>query len=233
MPAADRPPRLGVIGGTFDPPHCGHLVLAEDAHVQLRLDRVLFVLAGQPPHKPGRPITPVHHRVAMVEVAIADNPAFALSRVDLDRPGPHYTVEMLALLRQEHPEAELFFLMGGDSLAEFPAWRDPAGIVRQARLAVMQRPGYEPDLAALERTVPGIRERLVWLDAPYLDIASSDLRRRARGGLPLRYLVPLPVEDYIHAHRLYRAIATEVERAVINPGEESNRCSGDGGNELG
>jgi len=159
IPAADSPPRLGVIGGTFDPPHYGHLVLAENGCVQLGLERVLFVLAGQPPHKPNRPITPVHHRLAMVEAAIAGEPAFALSRVDLDRPGPHYTVETLALLRREYPEAELFFLMGGDSLADFPGWYDSAGIVRQARLAVMQRPGYEPDLAKLERAVPGIRER--------------------------------------------------------------------------
>jgi len=197
--------RLGVLGGTFDPPHYGHLVLAEAARVQLRLERVLFVPAGQPPHKPGRPITPAHHRVAMVEAAIADNPAFALSRVDLDRAGPHYTVEMLALLRQEYPGAELYFLMGEDSLVEFPTWRDPAGIVRQAHVAVMPRPGYEPDLAALERAVPGVRERLVWLDAPWLDITASDLRRRVREGLPLRYLVPPPVEVYIREHRPYGA----------------------------
>jgi len=142
----------------------------------------------------------------MVEAAVADNPAFALSRVDLDRPGPHYTVDMLALLQREYPGAELFFLMGGDSLAQFLAWRDPASIVRQARLAVMQRPSYEPDLAALEQTIPAIRERLVWLDAPYLDIAASDLRRRAGDGLPLRYLVPPAVEAYIRERRLYRAL---------------------------
>jgi nicotinate-nucleotide adenylyltransferase len=199
----DRPLRLGVIGGTFDPPHYGHLVLAENSRVQLWLDRVLFVLAGQPPHKPGWPISPAHHRVAMVEAAIADNPAFTLSRVDLDRPGPHYTTEMLALLRQEYPEGELTLLIGGDSLAQFLTWRDPAGIVRQARLAVMQRPGYEPGLEMLGQAVPGLHERVVWIDAPYLDIAASDLRQRVREGLPLRYLVPPPVEAYIREHRLY------------------------------
>lgn len=196
---------LGILGGTFDPPHYGHLALAENGRAQLKLDRVLFVPAGQQPLKSGRAITPARHRVAMVEAAIADNPAFAVSRIDLDRPGPHYTVEMLALLRQEHPGAELFFLMGGDSLADFLAWRDPASIARQAVLAVMARPGYEPDLAALERSIPHIRERLVWLDAPHLDISASDLRRRARAGLPLRYLVPPPVESYIREHRLYRS----------------------------
>ena len=197
---------LGILGGTFDPPHYGHLALAENGRAQLELDRVLFVPAGQQPLKPDRPTAPAHHRVAMVEAAIADNPVFAVSRVDLDRPGPHYTVERLALLRQEYPSVELYFLMGGDSLADFLAWRDPVGIVRQARLAVMHRPGCEPDLTALERSIPHIRERLVWLDAPHLDIAASDLRRRAREGLPLRYLVPPSVEAYICEYHLYEAL---------------------------
>ena len=198
--------RLGVLGGTFDPPHYGHLTLAENGRVQLDLDRVLFVPAGQPPHKPSRPITPAHHRVAMVEAAIADNPAFVLSHVDLGRAGPHYTVETLTLLWQEYPAAELFFLMGGDSLSKFLTWRDPAGIVQQARLAVMQRPGREPDLTALEQSVPGIRERLVWLDVPHLDVSSSGLRQRVRHGLPLRYLVPPAVEAYVREQRLYEAL---------------------------
>ncbi len=168
---------------------------------------MLFVPAGQPPHKPDQPATPTHHRVALIEAAIADNPGLVLSRVDLDRPGPHYTVDMLMRLQQEHPGAELVFLMGGDSLAEFLHWRDPAGIVQRAWLAVMRRPGYEPDLAALEQAVPGLRERLLWIDAPLLDIASSDLRRRVREGLPLRYLVPPPVEAYIREHRLYETLS--------------------------
>lgn len=196
--------RLGVIGGTFDPPHYGHLALAESARVQLGLARVLFVPAGEPPHKPARPITAGHHRAAMVEMSIADNPAFALSRVDLDRPGPHYTVDSLALLQRQHPEAVLYFLIGGDSLAQFITWRDPAGIVRQAWLAVMERPGYEPDLGELEQAVPGLRERLVWLDVPRLAISASDLRRRVGQGLPIRYLVPLSVEAYVREHGLYR-----------------------------
>lgn len=194
---------LGVLGGTFDPPHYGHLALAENARVQLRLERVLFVPAGQQPLKRDRAITSARHRAAMVEAAIADNPGFALSRVDLDRPGPHYTTDTLALLRKAHPEAELFFLVGGDSLAQLAAWHDPAGIVQQARLAAMPRPGWEVDLGELEQAVPGVCERLVWLDTPCLDIAASDLRRRARQGLPLRYLVPPAVEAYIYKHRLY------------------------------
>lgn len=193
-----------MIGGTFDPPHYGHLVLAENGRAQLDLDGVLFVPAAQPPHKPEQPITEARHRVAMVEAAIADNESFALSRVDLDRPGPHYTVDMLGILNETYPGARLFFLMGGDSLAEFLSWRDPAGIVEQAHLAVMQRPGWEADLASLEEALPDIRERLAWLDAPHLQISGTDLRRRLREGLPIRYLVPPRVHDYVREHALYR-----------------------------
>ena len=194
---------LGILGGTFDPPHYGHLALAENARVQIRLDRVLFVPAGQQPLKRNQDITPAHHRAAMVKAAITDNPGFSLSRVDLDRPGPHYTTDTLALLQAAYPEADLFFLIGGDSLAQLAAWHDPAGIVQQARLAVMPRPGWDVDWEELEQTVPGIRERLLWLDAPCLDISATDLRRRARQELPLRYLLPPAVEAYIHEHRLY------------------------------
>jgi nicotinate-nucleotide adenylyltransferase len=200
--------RLGVIGGTFDPPHYGHLVLAENARMQLSLVEVLFVPAGQPPHKPRRPVTPAHHRAAMVEAAIAGNPAFALSGVDMDRPGPHYTVDMLGILTSAYPDAALFFLMGGDSLAEFASWRDPSGIVAQAQIAVMKRPGWEADWESLAEAVPGIQGRLTLLDVPYLAISGTDLRRRARAGLPIRYLVPPAVEQYVRQHGLYRSQAS-------------------------
>lgn len=196
--------RIGVLGGTFDPPHYGHLALAETARVQIGLNQVLFVPAGTPPHKLGSLPSPTTHRIALVEAAIADNPAFRLSRVDLDRPGPHYTVDTLALLREIYADAELYFLMGSDSLAEFLSWRDPAGIVRQAILAVMERPGWVADIDALQRAIPGIRDRILWLDAPRLDISASDLRRRVRVGLPIRYLVPPAVEAYIREHGLYQ-----------------------------
>ncbi|MCX7680716.1 MAG: nicotinate-nucleotide adenylyltransferase [Anaerolineae bacterium] len=194
---------IGVLGGTFDPPHYGHLVLAENARVQLGLERVLFVPAGQPPHKPEGPITSPGHRLGMVHAAIADHPAFELSRVDLDRRGPHYTVDTLARLRQEWPEAQLFFLLGEDSLHQLPLWHNPTGIIRLARLAVMPRPGYTVDIDALEQTIPGISDYLTWLDVPHLDISSSDLRRRIRAGLPIRYLTPPLVEEYIRKHHLY------------------------------
>jgi len=180
--------------------------------VQLQLERVLFVPAGQPPHKPQRPITLAHHRAAMVEIAIADNPAFALSRVDLDRPGPHYTVDMLALLREAYSGSILYFLIGEDSLSEFTTWRDPVGILRQARLAVMPRPGWETGgsnepteaLNALEQAAPEGQKQLVWIDAPRLEISGTDLRRRVREGLPIRYLLPPSVGDYVREHCLYR-----------------------------
>ncbi len=199
--------RLGVIGGTFDPPHYAHLVLAETARVQLGLECVLFVPAGQPPHKAGRPLAAAEDRAALVQAAIADNPAFRLSRVDLERPGPHFTVETLALLQAQHPGASLFLLIGGDSLAEMHHWRDPSGIVRQATLAVMPRPGYRIEMEALERLAPGIGARIIWLDAPALDISSTDLRRRLHQGLPVRYLVPPAVEAYLRQHALHAEVS--------------------------
>ncbi len=204
-------PCLGILGGTFDPPHYGHLALAETARVQLGLATVLFVPAGDPPHKPQQPLTCATLRTEMVELAIADNPFFALCRVDLERPGPHFTVDMLEIIHQQYPAAELTFLMGGDNLVHLLKWRDPQGVVRQARLGAMARPGWqdgadeerEQVVARLAQQLPTIRERLVWLDAPRLDISGSDLRRRVRLGLPLRYLVPPAVEDYVQAQRLY------------------------------
>jgi nicotinate-nucleotide adenylyltransferase len=193
------------MGGTFDPPHYGHLVLAENARVQLGLGHVAFVPAGEPPHKPECPITPAHHRAAMVDAMVADNPAFVLSYVDLERPGPHYTVDMLAAFRARYPGAALFFLMGGDSLAEFLSWRNPSRIVEQVRLAVMRRAGWEADVASLARGLPGICERLAWIDAPHLEISGTELRRRVRDGLPIRYLLPPSVERYIREHGLYRS----------------------------
>ena len=197
--------RLGVLGGTFDPPHNGHLALAGAALSQLDLDRVLWVPAGTPPHKPDRPVTPAHPRVAMIEAAIAGVAPFVISSVDLNRPGPHYTVDTLALLQDQHPGATLFFLMGGDSLAEFLTWRDPAGIVRQAHLAVMRRPGQRPDLTALRQVIPQIDRRLVWLDVDRLDVSSTELRRQVRQGRSIQGQIPPAVATYVQSHQLYRA----------------------------
>jgi nicotinate-nucleotide adenylyltransferase len=196
--------RLGILGGTFDPPHIAHLVLADQARRQLNLARVLFVPAGQPPHKLDRAVSSVEHRVAMTRLAIAGEAGAELSRVDVDRPGPHYTADMLALLQAEHPDARLYLLVGSDSLRDLMAWHAPARVLAQARLAVMRRPGAEPDWHSLESCLPGIAERVDWVDAPWLDISSTDIQRRVRERLSIRYLVSEAVERYIIEHDLYR-----------------------------
>jgi nicotinate-nucleotide adenylyltransferase len=197
--------RIGVLGGTFDPPHIAHLIMADQARSQLKLSRVLFVPAGQPPHKLDRPVSPVEHRVTMTQLAIAGEARFALSRVDMDRPGPHYTADMLALIHTLHPNDRLYLLIGSDSLRDLLNWRDPARVVAQARLAVMRRWGAAPDMRALEVAIPGIFEKIEWVDAPWLDISSTAIQRRVRAGLSVRHLVPVAVERYIIEHGLYRA----------------------------
>ena len=149
-------------------------------------------------------VTPIEHRLNMLAWAIAGNPFFEISRADIDRPGPHYTVDLLMVLREQHPEATFFCLMGADSLVDLPRWRDPHRLIRMTWLAVMPRPGYVVHMPLLEQALPGIGKRIVWLDAPFLDIASHDLRRRVRSGGSIRYLVPPEVEAYIYAHGLYR-----------------------------
>lgn len=202
--------RIGILGGTFDPPHYGHLILAELAADSLALDRVLFVPAADPPHK-GALRSSAEHRVAMVERAIAGNPRFALSRVDLDRPGPQYSVEMVRLLQGERPEATLAFLIGGDSLRDLPQWSRPDELIRLVRLGVMRRPGSAPDLTQLERELPGIRERVDWIDAPQIEISASALAQRVRAGLSIRYQTPDAVRAYIEEHRLYYTSIKTVE----------------------
>ncbi|MBC7258415.1 MAG: nicotinate-nucleotide adenylyltransferase [Chloroflexi bacterium] len=196
--------RLGVFGGTFDPVHYGHLVAAEEVRYRLRLDKVLFVPAGMPPHKLDHDITPTRHRVAMLELAIASNPGFALSRVDIDRHGPCYTVDTLALLHEEYgPGTELFFLMGMDSLAEILTWKDPERLIRLAQIVVVGRPGFQADVDELDKVLPGAAERISIVDTPLMEVSSSDIRQRVREGAPIRYQVPETVEAYIRAHRLY------------------------------
>jgi nicotinate-nucleotide adenylyltransferase len=198
--------RVGVFGGTFDPIHYGHLLAAEEAHWRLGLAEVLFAPAAQPPHKPGQPISAAEQRVAMVELAIAGNPHFRLSRVDLDRPGPHYTVDTIPLLQSElGPEAELYLIIGLDSLVKLHTWREPARLIRLCRLVVVSRPGQQLALGELEATMPGIGERLHLLETPPIGIAAEDLRRRVREGQSIKYQVPQAVEEYIYAYGLYTA----------------------------
>ncbi|PWH18923.1 MAG: nicotinic acid mononucleotide adenylyltransferase [Ardenticatenia bacterium] len=199
--------RLGILGGTFDPIHFGHLLAAETAREQLRLDRVVFAPAAQPPHKQGQPISPIEHRVAMVWLAIVNNLYFLLSLVDVERPGPHYTLDTVRLLRAEYAidAEETYLVIGADSLTQLPTWHEPRQLIRLCRLAVVTRPHHLVDMAALEHDLPGITERVDWVEMPALDIASSDLQRRVRAGRSIRYQAPEAVMRYIAEHCLYRS----------------------------
>jgi nicotinate-nucleotide adenylyltransferase len=207
--------RIGLFGGTFDPPHFGHLVLAEWARVRLRLERVLFMPAGTPPHKRGRPLTAATHRLAMARLAVRGNPAFQVSDLEARRGGPSFTVDTLRALHARDPEARLYFLMGADSLADFAGWHEPQAIARLATLVVAGRPGSGDRAALLGRRFRSLvagrstasargRGRVVVLDNPLVAVSSSELRARARAGLSLRYLVPDAVAAYVERHGLYR-----------------------------
>lgn len=197
------PNRVGVFGGTFDPVHIGHLVVAEEAAASQRLDIVLFVPAGDPPHKPGAPITAADHRVRMLELAVATCPHFKVSRIDVDRPGPHYTVDMLRVVAAAWPGAALFAILGCDSLNDLPTWRAPRQILAAATMLVAGRPGVECDLSDLTAALPGIGDRTVFLDAPLIGVSATDVRHRVAGGRPIRHQVPAAVEAYIRRHGLY------------------------------
>lgn len=193
--------RIGILGGTFDPPHIGHLVIADQARAQLGLDRIWFTPVGQPPHKSNT--SPAEHRVAMTRLAIEENDAFEVCLVDVERPPPHYTVHLFEELRRRHPTDEFWFIVGADALIDMPRWQQPRRILELAQVAVAHRPRYRPNLEEIEAALPGIAHSLVWVDTPLTDLASNDLQRRARMGLPLRYVVTREVADYIHANNLY------------------------------
>lgn len=197
--------RIGVFGGTFDPPHIGHLILAGEAVFQFGLSRLLWVLTPDPPHKQEIPITPLAHRLAMLQGVIADNPAFELSRLEIDRPGPHYTIDTVRLLAAREPQAEIVLLIGGDSLRDLPTWRLAADLAAAvSKIGVMRRPGDFADLPALEAEIPGVTEKIHFIDALLQPVSSSELRRRIAAGEMYRYYVPPSVYEYIETHRLYR-----------------------------
>jgi nicotinate-nucleotide adenylyltransferase len=195
--------RLGLLGGSFDPPHNGHLLLARAACAQLGLGRVLWVVTADPPHKQDAGMSLVADRIDMVLAAIGPEPAFALSRVDVDRPGPHWAADTVALLAAEHPGAELVYLMGGDSLRDLPTWGRPREFLACCTLGVLRRPGDDVDLAALEQVLPGITARTTFVNVPPLDISSTAIRRRVRAGLPIDRLVPPAVAALIAERGLY------------------------------
>jgi len=197
--------RVGVIGGTFDPIHTGHLIIAEGARDALDLQRVIFVPAGQPPHKRSSRISPAEHRLEMVRLAIAGNGYFTASRVDIDREGPSYTVDTIRLLHDAWgSDVRIYFLIGGDSLAELPTWYQPQRLLEICQVVAVPRPGYELDLESLDVEIPGAAERIQMLSMPLVDLSATEIRDRVRDRRSIRYLVPDAVERYIYRHRLYR-----------------------------
>jgi nicotinate-nucleotide adenylyltransferase len=201
--------RIGLLGGTFDPIHYGHLVVAEEVRSGLGLAEMIFIPAGEPPHKQEDIITPARHRLAMLELALASNPHCSISLVDVEREGPSYTVDTLRLLRRKWgSQADMFFVIGWDSLEELSGWREPEALLEQlTRLVAVQRPGYEeaPEYrAGLEQRLPNLKQRLLTMAAPQLEISATDLRQRVAEGRPIKYQLPEAVERYIAQHGLYR-----------------------------
>ncbi len=202
---ASRYHRIGIFGGTFDPIHIGHLILAEEAWFQLSLSCVYLVPAGDPPHKQARKLTPVADRLRMCELATLDIDYIKVSRIDADRPGPNYTSDMVRLVgRQVDPQMEIYFLMGMDSLRDLPTWHEASWLVENCTLVALSRHDVKLDWQKLEAELPGVRERVIILDMPELEIASHTIQERVRKGQPIRHQVPRPVEEYIYAHHLYR-----------------------------
>jgi nicotinate-nucleotide adenylyltransferase len=199
------PPILGLFGGTFDPPHVGHLILAAEADAQLELDRLYWILTADPPHKRGQVISSLEHRLAMVKLAIAHNSRFELSTVEIDRPGPHYALETVEVIAKLNPSADLVYIMGGDSLCDLPTWHRPADFVAALKnVGVLRRPGDSIDLTALEKIIPGLSDKVRYLKAPLLDIAAHEIRQRISDDRPFRYFLPPAVFEYISEHKLYQ-----------------------------
>ena len=196
--------RLGILGGTFDPVHRGHLALARAARDELSLDEVLFLPAGQPWRKAGQKIGSNEHRLAMLRRALEGEAAFRVLRLELERPGPSYTADTLEALRDDRPEDELFFLLGEDALMDLPNWERPQRILELAMLAVARRADTSPKaLEETERRLPGLGERVIWLKMPAVAVSATEIRERVREGQPIGGLVPATVEEYIRKQGLY------------------------------
>jgi nicotinate-nucleotide adenylyltransferase len=194
----------GIIGGTFDPIHTGHLIAAEQARTRLGLTEVLFVPAGQPWFKANNEITATNHRMEMVRLAISSNPSFKLCTVEIGRTGPSYTIDTMVELRDRQGISNPYFILGGDSLKGFPLWKEPVKLLQMCRLVVVSRSGsFKIDLSSLEAAVPGLVDNVTLLEMPIIDISSSNIRSRITQGESIRYLVPAEVRQYIIEHRLY------------------------------
>lgn len=196
--------KVGVLGGTFDPIHLGHLIIAETVRHKLALEEVLFVPAGQPWLK-GSVVTEAEHRLEMVVLATASNPHFTVSTIDLERPGPTYSVDTVTELRAGlGAGAKLYFIVGLDAVKELPTWRSPARLMESCQIVAVRRPGHGAlDMRSLESGVPGASEHITPVDVPQVDISATEIRRRVSRGMSIRYLVPETVEEYIATHGLY------------------------------
>ena len=193
----------GVFGGTFDPIHNGHLVVAEEVRAQLNLDEVIFVTAGQPWLKSDCPISAVEHRLEMVRLAVADTAYFKLSTIETEQDGLSYTVDTIAMF-QHQLGAELFFILGWDALARLSEWKDPSRLIAMCRLVAVPRPGYSiPDLKKLEVEVPGISQRTVLMDKPCIDVSATEIRKLVAHNQSVGHLIPKLVNNYIEEHNLY------------------------------
>jgi nicotinate-nucleotide adenylyltransferase len=195
---------IGVFGGTFDPPHIGHIILAEEGRIFLDLEKVLWVPTGVPPHKEGREISPIAHRLDMVRTAIRGYAGFELSLADVQRPGPHYSVGTLRWLQERHPQERYVFMMGSDSLADLPSWRSPRELVAGCEmLGIWHRPDVQLDMPSLEEKIPGIREKVRFIETAFIRISAREIRRRVRAGIPYQHLIQPAVRELIIRKGLY------------------------------
>jgi nicotinate-nucleotide adenylyltransferase len=195
--------RVGILGGAFNPPHIGHLVCAQEALIQLELDTLVWVPVGEAPHRELQDDPGPEARLEMVELVMADDERFTASRIEIDREGPSYTLDTLDELRKQSPKDELFLILGGDQAAALAGWHEPEKVLERATLAVFERQSWGRNAIVIKiGRMPGA-ERVRYLDMPLIQVSSSAVRRRVRDGVPIRYLVPDKVVDYIATHELY------------------------------
>jgi nicotinate-nucleotide adenylyltransferase len=200
---------IGVIGGTFDPVHSGHLAIAEAAYTDLKLAEVIFIPAGYPYFKDLSEVTSAEHRVKMLKLALEEKPHFKISFIEIDRSGPSYAFDTISNLKaHKYADDEIFFILGWDTLISLPRWYEPKRLLALCRFAAAPRPGFlNPDTSILEKELPGISERTVIMKQPLIDISSSEIRERIRLGLSVDKMVPLKVVEYIRSHNLYKDIS--------------------------
>jgi nicotinate-nucleotide adenylyltransferase len=198
--------KIGVLGGTFDPVHLGHIMMADEAMKSLGLSEIILIPAGQPMSKMKERLTPAKHRLQMLSLAVAAKPYLKVSAMEIERPGPSFTVDTITELRKKYgSQDELLFIMGWDSLAQLPNWREPDCIISMCSLVAVPRPGFpRPDLKTLEKNIPGISRRVVFLEKPRADISATDIRKKVARGESIDQLVPAPVAEYIKKHKLYQ-----------------------------